>query len=160
MSLPDGQTAGVPRRQAILVWGPFRTTLVAGTVLGPRPAHAGVQLASVCSGPHGWQVGGHQIWTFGTLEEGPSGWEKQGLASWASGEDPCDAELTSRRRTCKDRGPSSMAGHARREGGSFLAGMERPPGSSPMAGRGRRPQTPPPRTLKPALPQKEHPRPW
>ena len=131
VSLPDGRAACVPRCQAVPVWGPFQTTLAAGTVLGPRPAHAGVQLASVCSGPHGWQVVRCQMWTHGTLEEGPSGWEKQGLASRASGEDPHDTELTTRRRTCKERGPE-LSGRTRAEGEQlFLGRIERPPGSSP-----------------------------
>lgn len=93
---------------------------------GASSSSCWVQLASLCSGPNGWQVGGHQIWTHSTLEEGPSGWEKQGLASRASSEDPRDTELTTRRRTCKDSGPE-LNDRTRVEGGRLFLGPDGTP---------------------------------
>ena len=95
-------------------------------------------------GSHGWQVGGRQMWTHGTLEEGPSGWEKQGLASRASGQDPRDTELTTRRRTCKERGPEQDTLRGR-------VALSRPrwnalpaPLPGPGGGQGHRPRRPGP----------------
>lgn len=66
------------------------------------------------------------MWTHSTLEEGPSGWEKQGLASRASGEDPCDTELTTRRRTCKERDPE-LSGRTRGEGERLFLSLDGTP---------------------------------
>lgn len=126
MSLPDSQTSSVPRCQAVLVWGPFRTTLAAGTVLGPHPAHAGSNWRLFARVPTAGRLGDIRSGHTAPWRKGRLGGRSKGWPPGPSSEDPRDTELTTRRRTCKDSGPE-LNDRTRVEGGRLFLGPDGTP---------------------------------